>query len=113
MLKTLLKKIGLSKKNVDDIDITQPTVINYKEKIIKNHKFVKFYKNFEENDKSLYNIWNTSTSRLLNKITTQVLDFCKLYQKDRGVKNTTFVVFNFTEGWFRNSQLTLSLKIVI
>lgn len=44
----------------DDFDIDQSTISNYKEKIMKNKKFLKFHKNFEENNKFLYNIWNTS-----------------------------------------------------
>lgn len=44
----------------DMFDIDQSTISNYKEKIMKNSKFLKFHKNFEENRKFLYNIWNTN-----------------------------------------------------
>jgi len=43
---------------------------------------------------SLYN-------NIIKKITTEVLNFCKSHQKGRVVNNTTIVVFDFTEGWFR------------
>jgi len=54
--------------------------------------------------------WNTQQQvsnyfKILDLFTTQILDFCKSYQKGRVVKNTTTVVFNFTEGWFRTSGL--------
>lgn len=44
-------------------------------------------------------------TQIINKITADVLDFTKLYQSGRAVKNTAGAVFNFTEGWFRDSGL--------
>jgi site-specific DNA-methyltransferase (adenine-specific) len=42
---------------------------------------------------------------LIDKIVTNILDLCKSYQQGRVTSNVTFVTFNFTEGWFRNSGL--------
>lgn len=42
---------------------------------------------------------------LLNKISTEVLNLARSYQKGRVDKNSTAVEFNFTEWWFRNSGL--------
>jgi len=42
---------------------------------------------------------------LLEKVATKVLVLARKYQKGRVAENATFVAFNFTEGWFRNSGL--------
>lgn len=42
---------------------------------------------------------------LLEKVVTQVLALAREHQKERVTKNVTAVIFNFTEGWFRNSGL--------
>jgi len=54
---------------------------------------------------SLYN-------KIIKKISTQVLDFCKSYQTGRVDNNSTNVDFNFTEGWFRNSGFFDWLSII-
>ena len=42
---------------------------------------------------------------LLDKITPQILELCKIHQEGCGVKNTPNGVFAFTEYWFRTSGL--------
>lgn len=42
-------------------------------------------------------------SKLIDNITTHLLDIVITYQQGRVGENTTDVVFNFTEGWFRDS----------
>lgn len=44
-------------------------------------------------------------NQLLESIVTQVLELTKRHQNNRVTKDVTFVTFNFTEGWFRNSGL--------
>jgi len=44
-------------------------------------------------------------TQLKEKISTDVLDFCKSHQKGRVDKKSTIVEFDFTEGWFRDSGL--------
>ncbi len=43
--------------------------------------------------------------QILDKVSTDVLDYCKRHQKDRVDKKSTSVDFNFTEGWFRESGI--------
>ncbi len=38
-------------------------------------------------------------------MSTKVLEFCKERQEGRVDKKSTNVYFDFTEGWFRNSDL--------
>jgi len=43
---------------------------------------------------------------LINNIAPQVLDLCRTHQEGRGALNAPIgTIFNFTEGWFRNSGL--------
>jgi len=42
---------------------------------------------------------------LLDKVATNVLEFCKQHQKDRVAENATTVAFKFTERWFRDSGI--------
>jgi len=51
-------------------------------------------------------------NQLLEKISTQVLDFAKTYQNGRVEEKSTNVEFNFTEGWFRNSGFFDWLSII-
>jgi len=44
-------------------------------------------------------------TRLIDKVDTNVLKFCKQYQMGRVSKNDTMVSFNFTERWFRESGI--------
>ena len=44
-------------------------------------------------------------SILFDKITTQILELCKIHQEGCGVKNTPNGVFAFTEYWFRTSGI--------
>ena len=43
--------------------------------------------------------------RLLDKVVTEVLDFCKSRQNGRVTEDVTTVTFNFTERWFRESGI--------
>lgn len=52
-------------------------------------------------------------SALLKNIVENVLVFCKNHQIGRSTNEVETSTFDFTHGWFRNSQLTSSLKIVI
>jgi hypothetical protein len=42
---------------------------------------------------------------LIKKIVTEVLALAKQHQEGRVTKKVTFVTFDFTEGWFRNSGI--------